>query len=49
MLLDRERAVAQVRQDGGRDGVVVLEGVALRQPELGPPQLVGMVQLGARA
>jgi len=49
VLLDRERAVAQVREQRRRERVVVVDRVALGQPEVGPPQLVGMVQLAARA
>jgi hypothetical protein len=40
VLLDRERPVAQVRQDDRRDLVVVREGVALAKPELRPPELI---------
>jgi hypothetical protein len=45
VLLDREGAVAKVRQQGRRDRVVIRERVELPERELRPPELVGVVNL----
>jgi hypothetical protein len=45
MLLDRQRTVAQVRQQDRCDRVVVGDDVALVDPVLRPPELVGVRHL----